>query len=60
MGKSHLFKRQLDSRNSRRYAKLGDNPPNPLCQLQKARLELVELGVNRAKQAPGEQNKEKH
>ena len=45
MGKSHLFEWQLDSRNSRRYAKLGNNPLDPVCQLQKARLELVDLCV---------------
>ena len=51
MGKFHLFKRQLDSRNSRGYAKLGDNPLIPLRHLQKARLELVEPNIECPKQA---------
>jgi hypothetical protein len=45
MGKPHLLKRQLDSRNSRRHSKLGNNPLNPVYQFQKARLEVVESNI---------------
>jgi hypothetical protein len=51
MGKSRLPERQHYTRNSKYFIKLGDNPLNPLCHLQKARVALVEPSIKHAKQA---------
>ena len=48
MGKLHLPKRERNTRDKRRHVKLRNNPPNPLRQFQKARLELVEPNIKRA------------
>ena len=45
MGKPHVPKQQLNAGNSRHHVKLGNDPLNPLCYLQKARLELVEPNI---------------
>jgi hypothetical protein len=47
MGKLHLHSKRY-TQNSGHHVKLGNNPFNSLCQLQKARLELVEPDIKHA------------